>query len=490
MLSITLLLLCLWIFGKHNAFFSGLIRVFFFISLGLFVLSSFYNSVSFADTILLLSISCLTMALTGFILDLVSHNKIVQIIVSIISVMSGMYIEKSFRLPDYQIVNTTSYDPDGEILVEIDQNRISEISKIITSKNKTIRSAFKPLSGEITELDDYYVIDVDKNDDVNQFMNDFKNMDGIKWIEPNEIIPFDFPQRTEIESMDKYGKLSNDPSVNMQWHLSFLNMEQYYKFFISNNIQPQRAATLYILDTGIDGSHEDLPSDLTKNKDKQGHGTHCAGVAAAITNNNIGVASMTPNKDWVKVKGIQVIGDIGFGTQKSIIDGIIEATDNGADVISLSLGGITNQERQKAYNDAVKYANDKGAIVVVAAGNANLDGKRYSPANAENVITVTSVNEKSEKSGFSNHVENLKMGIAAPGEKILSTTPSNTYTAFSGTSMATPQVAGLIAVMKAINPKLNTQTVYRILNSTGKETQNTLRTGKLIQPLDAIKALF
>ena len=129
------------------------------------------------------------------------------------------------------------------------------------------------------------------------------------------------------------------------------------------------------------------------------------------------------------------------------------------------------------------------AIVVVAAGNANLDGKRYSPANAENVITVTSVNEKSEKSGFSNHVQNIKLGIAAPGERILSTTPSNTYTAYNGTSMATPQVAGLIAVMKAIDPGLTTESIYTLLNKTGKDTQNSARTGKLIQPFELIKMM-
>jgi len=266
-------------------------------------------------------------------------------------------------------------------------------------------------------------------------------------------------------------------------------MDKYYQLFTAQKLKPTQKAKLFILDTGIASSHEDLPGSHSGFSDSQGHGTHCAGVAGAITNNSIGIASMSPDPTWIDIKAIQVIGNVGFGTQQQIIAGIIKATDQGADVISMSLGGITNQDREKAYNDAVRYANSKGAIVVVAAGNANLDGKRYSPANAENVISVASIQKTYQKSGFSNHVQNLVMGVCAPGENILSTTPSNTYAAMSGTSMATPQVAGLIAVMKAIRPDLSTREVYNILNNTGKSTADTEKTGKLIQPYQAIKEL-
>jgi thermitase len=330
-------------------------------------------------------------------------------------------------------------------------------------------------------------LDIPDGEKTLDILHQLVEMQDVIWAEANEVITMEFPQKT-IDKPSMGSLLSNDPSVQLQWHLQFLEMDKYYKFFKENNATPKKKAKLYILDTGIDGKHEDLHKP-EGGKDKQGHGTHCAGVAAAITNNGIGVASMVPSSEWVSVHGLQVIGDVGFGTQEQIIAGIIKAADNDADVISMSLGGITNQVKEKAYNDAVKYANVKGAIVIVAAGNANMDAKRYSPANAENVITVTAVNEKSEKSGFSNHVQNIVFGIAAPGERIFSTTPSNTYTSFNGTSMAAPQVAGLIAILKAFKPSITTQEAHHILHSSGKETQNTSRTGKLIQPLNAVKML-
>lgn len=488
-LGLSILFLGCWIISKNNTQLAQKLRLLFFLSLAILIATSIIGGQTLSGTFLFLVISFFTLAFIGFVLDLVSTNRSAQLMLMIMSVFAGYFISESFNKDSTTTLSKLSSDPKGEILMEIDKNQVSLVRQFATKNNATISRAFHPINGDLTELDDYYLFDTDQKENLEELMSDLKNTNGVKWVEFNEILPFENPGTTEILKSDNRS-LSNDPSVIMQWHLSFLEMEKYYQLIRNNQITPRRTAKLYILDTGIETEHEDLPKNKSFQKDKNGHGTHCAGVAAAVTNNRIGVASMSPGSEWVDVYGIQVIGDVGFGTQKSIIDGIIKAADEGADVISMSLGGITNQEREKAYNDAVRYANDKGAVVVVAAGNANLDGKRYSPANAENVITVTAINEKLEKSGFSNHVQNVKMGISAPGERILSTTPSNTYTSFNGTSMATPQVAGLIAVMKAINPRLDTKAVFSILNSTGKETQNTIRTGRMIQPYEVIKALI
>jgi thermitase len=487
-LGFSIFFLGCWIISKNNIQLAQKIRLLFFLSLAILIASSILSGLPYSGIFLFLAISFFTLAFIGFVLDLASINRSAQIILLILSVFMGYFISETLNKNSTTTLPMMSPDPKGEILMEIDKDQVSMVRQFATKNNATISRAFHPINGDLTTLDDYYLFDNNQKENLKELLSQLENTNGVKWIEYNEIVPFESPGTTEILKSGSRS-LSNDPSVIMQWHLSFLEIEKYYQYIKGNSIKPQRTAKLYILDTGIDTEHEDLPKNKSFQKDKNGHGTHCAGVAAAVTNNSIGVASMSPGMEWIDVYGIQVIGDVGFGTQKSIIDGIIKAADDGADVISMSLGGITNQEREKAYNDAVRYANDKGAIVVVAAGNANLDGKRYSPANAENVITVTAVNEKMEKSGFSNHVQNVKMGISAPGERILSTTPSNTYTSFNGTSMATPQVAGLIAVMKAINPRLDTKAVFSILNSTGKETQNTIRTGKLIQPYDVIKTL-
>lgn len=257
------------------------------------------------------------------------------------------------------------------------------------------------------------------------------------------------------------------------------------------NIKPQKRALIAILDTGVEGGHEDLVGNYqsTENRydnDPIGHGTHCAGIAAAVSNNNIGIASLSPDNRFVQVTSIKVLNASGMGTQGKIIKGITQAADLGADVISLSLGGLSTKFRQKAYEKAVKYANKAGAIVVVAAGNSNANAKRYSPANTPGVISVAAVDTMLNRAHFSNTVQDLKMGVSAPGVKVYSTIPGNKYTYFNGTSMATPYVSGLIGVMKSIHPKLTTKQAYEILDKTGLKTNETAKTGKFIQPAAAI----
>ena len=226
--------------------------------------------------------------------------------------------------------------------------------------------------------------------------------------------------------------------------------------------------------------------------DSNGHGTHCAGVAAGVTNNGLGIGSLagTGDSPFVEVSSVKVLSAGGMGTQKTIIAGIIEATDEGADVISLSLGGRSNQSSQRAYSAAVNYAHRNGAIVVAAAGNSNRDAKDFAPANAEGMITVAAIDQLLLRAPFSNRTENISMAIAAPGVGIYSTVPGNSYRAYSGTSMACPFVAGLIGVMKSIRPELTHSDAYRIINGTGRESSETRITGRIVQPAAALAAIL
>lgn len=498
LLAISVAFLGLWIMSKENKALAPKVGLLFFLSFFIFIGYSYFQSFGLITFLPKLIVSCVLLAIAGVIINATNENKIAQWLIIAFASASVFQFESKisalFSHQDDTNLATSAklseflYDPKGEIIIQIEPKSLGKLNLWLKKENISIRKAFSPQWENITELDNYYILDIADGSKTKELLTQLKQMNKIDWAEGNEVITMEFPQKNE-PIIHPSATISNDPSVKMQWHLQYLEMEKYYQLFREKAIVPTKKAKLYILDTGIDTNHEDL-NNPSGNKDKQGHGTHCAGVATAITNNGIGVASMVPTKEWVNVYGIQVIGDAGFGTQGQIIAGIIKAADDGADVISMSLGSITNQSREKAYNDAVRYANHKGAIVVVAAGNANLDGLRYSPANTENVITVTSINERNEKSGFSNHVQNLSMGLAAPGERILSTTPSNSYTSFNGTSMAAPQVAGLLAVMKAIRPSITTQEAFKILNATGKETKNTLRTGRLINPVMAISKVL
>ncbi|MFK8164674.1 MAG: S8 family serine peptidase, partial [Lewinella sp.] len=298
----------------------------------------------------------------------------------------------------------------------------------------------------------------------------------------------------EAEALKRNPSLSiNDPNTDQQWAMEVMQMEAYYRLLASQT--PVKKAKIAILDTGVDGNHEDIKGNyFSINKkydnDPMGHGTHCAGIAAGVTNNSIGIGSLagTGKEPFVEVTSIKVLSAGGMGTQKTIIAGIIEAADEGADVISLSLGGPSNSSRQKAYSQAVKYAHGQGAIVVSAAGNSNRDAKDYAPANATGMITVSAVDQDLKRAVFTNTVNNVKQGIAAPGVGIFSTTPDNNYKVFSGTSMACPFVAGLLGVMRSVNPDLSAKEAYNILKQTGKDVADTKTIGRVVQPEAALKA--
>lgn len=208
------------------------------------------------------------------------------------------------------------------------------------------------------------------------------------------------------------------------------------------------AVAIAILDTGIDQNHEDLSTKVSQTRnltgsdtadDLYGHGTHVAGSAAALTNNTVGVAGTCPSCTLYNVK---VLGDDGSGAWSGIAEGIIWAADNGAKVVNLSLGSYSPSE---TVLDAVNYAWGKGVLLVGAAGN---DGKNWGfyPAAYPNVIAVAATDKRDARAGFSNHGSNW-VELAAPGAEILSTTMDGAYGSMSGTSMASPHVAGVAGLV-------------------------------------------
>jgi thermitase len=273
-----------------------------------------------------------------------------------------------------------------------------------------------------------------------------------------------------------------------------MRMDELFAYLRENKVKPKRRALVAILDTGVDATHEDIKANFKSiaskhNKDPHRHGTHCAGIAASVSNNGKGVASFSHDNTFVRVSSVRVLSPLGSGTQRGIINGMLEAADNGADVISMSLGGRSTQSAQRAYQKAVKYATDKNAIVVAAAGNSNRNARDYSPVNVKGVLGVSALDPDLNRAIFSNSVQDIDMAVAAPGVDILSTVPGDKYAKFSGTSMATPYVAGLLGLLKSLNPDLTTREAYDILHGSGAQTQSTRETGRFIQPLEAVKGL-
>jgi thermitase len=190
------------------------------------------------------------------------------------------------------------------------------------------------------------------------------------------------------------------------------------------------------------------------------HGTHVAGTAAAVTNNGSGVAAV--GHDAALMNG-KVLGDDGTGAESSIINGLIWAANNNAHVINLSLGSTASCSQ--GMQDAVNYAWNKGAVVVVAAGNSG----SYPPSNltrCANTFSVAATDSNDVRAAFSSW--GTQVDVAAPGVGIWSSTDDGLYDSFDGTSMASPHVAGLAALVWTTGAKTNAEVVDRIQNSAAK----------------------
>ncbi len=273
----------------------------------------------------------------------------------------------------------------------------------------------------------------------------------------------------ELDGIVQATVVPNDPGFGNQWGMTKIQADKAWDITSGSS-----SIKIAILDTGIDQNHPDLSSKIVANKnftrsrtvdDKYGHGTHVAGIAAAITNNGIGVAGVGYNSSLMNVK---VLGDNGAGFNSWIAKGITWATDNGAKVINMSLGGGSSSS---TVQNAVNYAWSKGVVIVAAAGNNNSSSLFY-PAAYPNVISVAATDQNDAKASFSNY--GSWVTVSAPGVDIYSTLPNHTnaigqlnYGYLSGTSMASPHVAGLAALIFARYPTwTNADVRGRIQSST------------------------
>lgn len=318
-------------------------------------------------------------------------------------------------------------------------------------------------------------IEIEEN--ISNFSAGSNNDVSIKTIEPAlkvELDPFTIEEFDSSSSQDLgILKTLNDPMLGEQYSFNLLQLEEAWKI---NSGNPK--IKIAILDTGVDLNHPDLKNKLVTGKnisdpsktpmDDSGHGTHCAGIAAAESNNNEGGVGVCNNCSIMPVK----ILTYGSGTDDVISEGIVWAVDNGANVITMSLGIY---RASKPIEDALKYALDKGVTITASAGNKNQEFDIHLPSTYPGVIEVASTDSKDQKSSFSNFGK--KISVAAPGTAILSTLPTYSvsskkplnYGKLSGTSMAAPHVAGLAGLILSQKPNLKPSEVTKIIESTSKD---------------------
>jgi serine protease len=258
----------------------------------------------------------------------------------------------------------------------------------------------------------------------------------------------------------------SDVYRSQQWSLATMNVAQAWQSSTGAGI------TVAVIDTGVDAGHPDLAGQVLPgidlvagtegvSTDPNGHGTHVAGTIAAVTGNGTGVTAVAPH---AKILPIRALDADGAGYMSDTATGIVYATDHGADVINMSLGGT---ESSAAVSNAISYARSKGVVVVAAAGNSRANGSPTSyPAADDGVIAVASTTSDDVYSSFSNRGDYID--VAAPGSAIISTYPQasgSAYVSMSGTSMAAPHVAAIAALLKSYNADLTPDQIQQAMQT-------------------------
>ncbi|HEY7735422.1 MAG TPA: S8 family serine peptidase [Candidatus Limnocylindrales bacterium] len=224
-----------------------------------------------------------------------------------------------------------------------------------------------------------------------------------------------------------------------------------------------------VIDTGVDLDHPDLDgvhvtdphNEIWNNTDVfdgHGHGTHVAGTIVARADNATGIAGIAPDTTLMPIK---VLDDEGFGSFSDVLDGVDWARTHGADIINLSLGGTLDDEQLALVQPTFTAARTAGILIVAAAGNSATPMMQY-PAGLNGVLSVAAVDAGDAIAEFSTF--NRAVDISAPGVDTLSTTAGD-YERWSGTSMASPHVAGVAALVWADRPGLSVAKVEAVLRS-------------------------
>jgi len=314
------------------------------------------------------------------------------------------------------------------------------------------------------------------------------------------------------ESIFEASRTFNDPFLNERdknWPFTLTKTDKAWESTIGDT-----SVIVAVIDDGFDLNHPELKGKIykpynvvTDNKtitsgpDRK-HGTHVAGIIGARSNNGKGICGIAPG---CLLMPIQAAGQEGTFSMTDVIDGILYAIKNNADVINMSLGkvfadGISSELQEEIattygkdeaafWNELFQMAEENNVTIVIAAGNQDLRVGMDPMQRSQKVIKVAATDFEMKKASFSNFFKrNPSNGscVSAPGVNILSTVPSNQYELMSGTSMASPIVAGVVALMKSANPRLTNKQIFQILQETSLKNVDR-KIGAFVQSNLAVK---
>lgn len=398
---------------------------------------------------------------------------------------------RSAELGNDQVVSSGLASLD-EILDEIGA---SELVPVIEEVANSVNQDLESFSAQAQEVSQLYAVTFPEGNSPVDVARRLRQDPTVEFAEPNYIAGI---------TAEPLGFEPNDTYFANQWHMRTIGMPEAWDLATGNGV------IVAIIDTGISFQASDLADtrrlqgyDFANNDDDptddQGHGTHVAGTVAQSTNNGRGVTGVAYNAQLLPVK---VLGANGQGSYENIIKGITYAVNQGADVINMSLAG---RSPSQALEDAVRYAHERGVVVVAAAGNSN--GAVEYPAQYDNyVIAVGATGFDNIRAPYSNF--GTSIDVVAPGgnldvdlsgdsyaDGVLQQTISSSgegfsYRFFEGTSMASPHVAGVVALMREVAPNASPSQIQAALQQSALNLGAADQYGTgLIQAAAAIRAI-
>lgn len=344
-----------------------------------------------------------------------------------------------------------------------EKENLSNNTIIIKYSKKLSSSVHKKLGGKVIRSYpefQYEVVRIGKGQKIETAISKYEKVAGVKSVSPSVKL-----KTFATESNSK----TSDPKASSMYHLKTLKVDEALKKAGKNKVN------VAVIDTGIDTNHEELKGNLlapysvtdpANPGDAGDHGTHVAGIIGGKKGNGVGGYGVNPNANIMPVNIFDQNGSFDY----VLADGIMHAVDNGAEVINMSLGAPFEIP---LVEEALKKAVDNGVVVVAAAGNDGDMVYNY-PGSYDGVITVGATNDQNKKSYFTTYGPNID--VVAPGEDIYSTvyTPESgsSFVKMSGTSMASPAVAGVASLIKSKYPNLNSYQVEYILEQTAQDLGN------------------
>jgi len=332
-----------------------------------------------------------------------------------------------------------AYDYPEQLVIGLNDtqpNRYLHLMDLISSNGGELLNNVS-MNGEVRAV----VVGVPRSG-MSTFVSQVDDANLSRYIEPNISVQADFAP--------------NDPDWSKQWGPAKIEADYAWNVTVGDP-----SVLVAVVDTGIDWHHPDLAAhyvplgyDWVNNNpdpmDDYGHGTHVAGIIGAVINNSLGIAGLAQ----VRIMAEKVLDASGEGASSNVALGIIHAVDRGAKIINLSLGSNENSE---LLHEAVKYAYDHGVLIVAAAGNDATNAKSYPAAYGE-AVAVSATDNLDNPAVFTSYGD--WVDIAAPGVNIYSTFGNDSYAYMSGTSMASPHVAGVAALIWSRFPTMTRDQVW------------------------------